>query len=541
MRRGIPSLFKGGTTHRSGLEEAVIKNLEACKQLTEITRTSLGPHGMNKMIVNHLDKIFVTTDTATIMKEMEIVHPAAKMIVMASEMQEKEIGDGSNFVVCLAGELLSQAQKLIRMGLHPSDIIAGYAIAGKKALQVLETLVVETVQNKQLAELATLKRVVKTAVAAKQYGYADFLAGLVANACIAVMPENKHNFNVDNIRVAKILGGSVTQSEVIPGMVVARGVEGSIRELKNAKVAIFTCSLAASETESKGTVQITSAAQLLNYTQAEEKDMDNMIKAIADSGVTIIVTGGSITDMAAHYIEKYGLMVLKTPSKFELRRIARMCRARSLVTLGPVSPQHQGHCAHIYVREIGGAQVTIFQQEKKNGSQVATVLLRASTHNVLNDIERAIDDGVNTVKAVGRDGRFLAGAGAVDIELARQLEAHGATFPGLEQYAVKAFGKALEVVPHTLADNAGFNALKLVSNMYAAHEAKEGKHLGLCIETGDIKDVVAAGILDLYSTKMMALKLATDAAITILRVDKIIQAKRAGGPNMQKKGHWDDD
>lgn len=540
MRRGIPSLFKGGTTHRSGLDEAVLKNLEACKQLTEITRTSLGPHGMNKMIVNHLDKIFVTTDTATIMQEMEIAHPAAKMIVMASEMQESEIGDGSNFVVCLSGHLLSQAEKLIKMGLHPSDIIAGYAIAGAKALQILETLVVKTVETKTMNDINVLKAAVKTAVSSKQLGYADFLSGLVANAALAVMPDNKFNFSVDNIRVAKIMGGSVQHSEVVRGMVLGRGTEGQITDLKDAKVAVFTCSLAAAETETKAAVRISTADQLLDYTLSEEKDMEAMIKAIHDSGVNCIVTGGSINDMAAHYLEKYKMMVIKVTSKFQLRRIAKMVRARALVTLGPVSPQYQGYCKHIYVREIGGGNVTVLEQDPESGSRVATILLRASTMNVLNDVERAIDDGVNTIKALGRDGRFVCGAGASDIELARQLTVHGATFPGLEQYAVKAFGKALEVVPHTLADNAGLNALNVISNMYAAHEGENPERLGLDINTGKVGDMLEAGVLDLYSAKHMAIKLATDVAITILRVDKIIQAKPAGGPSFKKQGHWDD-
>jgi len=542
MRRGIPSLFKGGVQHKSGLEEAVLKNLDACKQLTEITRTSLGPHGMNKLIVNHIDKIFVTTDTATIMQEMEIAHPAAKMICMASDMQEKEIGDGSNFVVCFAGELLGQAAKLVRMGLHPSDVIAGYALAGKKVLTILESLVCESIETKDMKTRAVLQRAVKTAIAAKQYDYADFLSGLVADACVSIMPENRFNFNVDNVRVAKIMGGSVSQSEVVSGMVMGRGTEGSIKDLSDVNVAVFTCSISASETESKGKVKITEAEQLLNYAEAEEKDMEAMIKSIAESGVNCIITGGSINDMAAHYIEKYGLMVIKTPSKFELRRLARLCRARPLVTLGPVSPQHQGFCKRIYVREIGGGHATIFQQDPKSGSQVATVLLRASTSNILNDLERAIDDGVNTIKALSRDGRFVPGAGAVDIEMARQLETYGGTLTGLTQYAVKAYGKALEVVPHTLADNAGLNALNIISKMYAAHESEGAEGMGLDISDGSIKDVTKEGILDLYSAKLMALKLATDVAITVLRVDKIISAKPAGGPGMKKqRGHWDDD
>jgi T-complex protein 1 subunit theta len=525
----------------SGLEEAVLKNLDACKQLTAITKTSLGPHGMNKLIVNHLDKIFVTTDTATIMQEMEIQHPAAKMISMASDMQEKEIGDGSNFVVCLSGELLVQAEKLLRMGLHPSDVIAGYQLAGKKALEIIEGLVEEEVTVAQMTDAEVAKRGIKTAISAKQYGHSDFLTDLVAQACMATMVDEKTNFIVDNVRVIKILGGGIPESEVVSGMVIGRGCEGKTTSANDTQVAMFTCSLAASETETKGVVTLSNAQQLLDYSEQEEKDMRDMINSIADSGVTTIITGGSVSDVAAHYLEKRKILVVRLASKFMLRRLSKMMGCRPLVSLGPVAPEHQGFCKRIYQKEVGGKQVTVFEQDKKT-SAVSTVILRASTHNRLNDVERAIDDGVNTFQCMTRDGRFVAGAGAVDMQLAKLLGEYGQTVTGLEQYAVKAFAKAFEVVPYILADNAGHNALDTVSALYAAHEGKDGQKMGLNVDTGAPFNAVEAGVLDLLSTKTMAIKLSTDVALTILRVDKIISAKRAGGPSGQKKGgHWDAD
>jgi T-complex protein 1 subunit theta len=542
MRRGIPSLFKGGTSFQSGIEEAVLKNLEACKQLTEITKTSLGPHGMNKLIINHLDRIFVTTDAATIMSEMEIIHPAAKMITMASDMQEKEIGDGSNFVVCFSGSLLAEAGKLLRMGLHPSDIIRGYIMAGRKALEIFETLVEQQMTHADCKDLAAVKRCVKTSISSKQYGFSDFLTGLVAQACMATLTENVRNFTVGNIRVVKILGGSITDSEVVPGMVVNRGVEGETQDVKNCNVAIFTCSIAPSETETKGVVTLTNAQQLLDYTESEEKDMENMIQAIVDSGVNAIITGGAVSDIAAHYLEKHKVLVMRIASKFELRRLSRLLGARALVTLGPVSPQYQGHCERIYLKAVGNRYVTVFQQDAKS-SPVATVLLRASTTNLLNDVERAIDDGVNTFQAMTRDGRFVAGAGACDIEVAKQMAAYADTVTGLEQYAVKAYGKAFEIVPHILAENAGLDPLAALSTLYTAHhdDKKNCQQFGLDINSGEAVNCVDAGVLDLLATKTSAIKLSTDACVTILRVDKIISAKRAGGPSGQKKGHWDDD
>jgi T-complex protein 1 subunit theta len=541
MRRGIPSLFKGGTTMDSGLEEAVMKNLQACKQLTAITKTSLGPHGMNKLIVNHLDKIFVTTDTATIMNEMEVAHPAANMIRMASSMQEREIGDGSNFVVCFAGSLLVEAEKLLRMGLHPSDVIRGFTIAGAKALELLDDLVEEKVENTQMTDLAFVTRGVKTSISSKQYGYSDFLTGLVAQACMATLTDNVRNFSVDHVRTIKILGGAIQDSEVVSGMVIGRGTEGKTKDQRECKVAMFTCSLAPVETETKGVVTLTSAQQLLDYSQQEEKDMEAIINSIADSGVTAIISGGAVSDVAAHYLEKRKILVIRLASKFMLRRLSKMLGCRPLVSLGPVAPEHQGYCQRIYVKEVGGKSITVFEQDKKS-SPISTVILRASTHNTLNDVERAIDDGCNTFQAMCRDGRFLAGAGAVEIQLAKLLTEHGQTVTGLEQYAVKGFAKAFEVVPYVLADNAGYNALDAVSSLYAAHEGENGQQFGLNVDTGEPINAVENGILDLHATKMMAIKLATDVAVTILRVDKIISAKRAGGPAGKKdQGHWDKD
>jgi len=247
MRRGVPNLFKGGTKTYSG-HEAVVRNIKACKQLSDLTRTSLGPNGMNKMIVNHLNKLSVTSDCATIMSEMEIEHPAAKMIVMAAEMQEHEVGDGSNFVVALCGELLSQAEDLILMGMHPTEILTGYLKAGKKAIEFLEDLEIYKVDAKEMFNTAKVAQCIATAIASKQFGYELFLSKLVAEACVAVMPKKPEFFSVDNVRVVKLQGGSIEQSELVRGMVIDRDTEGTIKKVKDAKVAIFQGSIAPPDT-----------------------------------------------------------------------------------------------------------------------------------------------------------------------------------------------------------------------------------------------------------------------------------------------------
>ena len=493
-------------------------------------------------MINHLDKIFVTSDTATLLSEMEIAHPAAKMVVMAAAMQESEIGDGSNFVIVLAGELLHQAEELLTMGLHPSEIIAGYSKAGKQALALIEKLFIESVPQEALQDLATLTRIVTSPIAAKQYGYESFLAPLVARACLTVMPRNPYNFLVDNVRVVKVLGGNLYQSEVVRGLVLPGDSLGSVSSVEQAKVAVFTCSIAAADTETKGTILIHNAKELMSYNDSEEREIERVIKSIADSGVRVVVTGSTVDDIAGHFLDKYKLMTIKTTSKFELRRICKATKARPLVALGPVRSEEIGYASHVYVREVGGSKVTVFKQEEGDASSIATILLRASTHNILNDVERAIDDGVNTVRALTRDNRLLAGAGAVDIELARQLHAFVAQAPGLEQYALSKFASALEVVPRALAENAGLEAMDVVSQLYAAHEKGDAK-VGVDVEGKGVDDMATkAGVLDLMQVKRQGMRLAVDAVLTVLRVDSIISAKQAGGPKMKPQGgNWDED
>jgi T-complex protein 1 subunit theta len=291
---GVSSLLKDGHKHFEGLDEAVAKNIDAVKQLAAITRSSLGPNGMNKLVINHLEKILVTSDTATIVKELEVVHPAAKMVVMAAKMQENDYGDGTCLAVSLAGELLLEAASLLRMGLHTSEIVTGYQKAYEKCIEVLETLEAYKVTN--LRDQKELEKAVKTSLASKQFGFEDLLANLVAEACLNVFPSAPRapSINVDNIRVCKIMGGNLYDSKVIKGMVIQRDTEGGVKSALKAKVAVFGCGIEVSSTEAKSTVLIKDAEELMNYNKGEEKRLEETIRAIADSGATVVVSGGSI-------------------------------------------------------------------------------------------------------------------------------------------------------------------------------------------------------------------------------------------------------
>ncbi|KAF1484057.1 T-complex protein 1 subunit theta, partial [Eudyptes chrysocome] len=539
--------------HYSGLEEAVYRNIQACKELAQTTRTAYGPNGMNKMVINHLEKLFVTNDAATILRELEVQHPAAKMLVMASHMQEQEVGDGTNFVLVFAGVLLELAEDLLRMGLSVSEamkwcseyllfaaqVIEGYEKACKKALEILPDLVCSSA--KDLRDVEEVASLLHTSVMSKQYGNEQFLAKLIAQACVSILPDSGH-FNVDNIRVCKIVGAGISASSVLHGMVFKKETEGDVTSVKDAKIAVYSCPFDGMITETKGTVLIKNAEELMNFSKGEENLMDLQVKAIAESGANVVVTGGKVADMALHYANKYNLMLVRLNSKWDLRRLCKTVGATALPRLTPPTLEEMGHCDSVYLSEVGDTQVVVFKHEKEDGA-ISTILIRGSTDNLMDDIERAVDDGVNTFKVLTRDKRLVPGGGATEIELAKQITSYGETCPGLDQYAIKKFAEAFEAIPRALAENSGVKANEVISKLYAVHQ-EGNKNVGFDIEaeTAAVKDMLEAGVLDTYLGKSWGIKLATNAAVTVLRVDQIIMAKPAGGPKPPSgKKDWDED
>jgi T-complex protein 1 subunit theta len=380
----------------------------------------------------------------------------------------------------------------------------------------------------------------KSVVSAKQFGYEDLLSPMISKACIQVLPRDPRHFNVDNVRVAKIIGGGVLDTQVIKGHVLARDTEGTIKHVKGAKVAIFSGGIDIAKTETKDTVLIKTADDLMNYNRSEEQAMEKIIKEISESGAKVVVAGSAIGEMALHFMERYKLMVVKVPSKFELRRICKAVGATPLVRLGKPTAEELGFCDVVTVEEIGSTKVTIFRQENEDQGQIATIVVRASTQNILDDIERCIDDGVNAFKALVQDNRFISGAGSAEIELSRRLQAYGDSTPGLVQYAIKKYAEAFEVVPRTLAENGGHKTIDAISNLYASH-GKGNVHDGLDVTDGTVRNAIEMGVLDSLATKATAIRLATEAVLTVLRVDQIIMAKPAGGPKPPQMGGRDED
>lgn len=525
---GLGGLLKDGYKEMSGLEMAILKNIEAVNDLGKMCRTSMGPNGMNKLVINHLEKIFVTSDAATIMGELEVIHPAAKMVVMAAKMQEYEFGDYTNFVVSFATELLNQAQSLLRVGVHPAEIITGYSKATEICVKELENLVCD--QVKDVRDEAELKRTLKAVVDSKKFGYGEFLGGIVSKAATLVIPSapKPAGIDMDNVRIAKLIGGNVDMTKVFKGMVVRRPPASVIQRVENAKIAVFGTSVEAAQTETKGTICLNNADELLNYNKSEEQLMEEQIRGIKESGADVIISGGSLSEMAQHFIDRYEMMVIKVTSKWELRRLCRTTGATALTRLGPVMPDEMGSCDLVETREIAGGRCVVFEQQKE-GSVVATIVLRSSTINQLDDLERAVADGVHTVRTYCKDPRLLPGGGACDIELASRIGAIGEQTKGLEQYAINKFAESLEVIPRMLAENAGFDPTVVISNLYAAHKRGEATG-GVDVKTGEVSNMLEKNIFDTFAAKQSAIRLACDVAITILRVDQIIIAKQAGGP-----------
>lgn len=534
-------LFKQGYLSITNEDGAISRNVQAVREISNIILTSMGPSGRNKIIVNKMGKIFVTNDAATMLNELEIVHPVVKILIMASKQQEFEMGDNTNLVIVLAGELLNIAEKLITLGLKVTEVIQGYTMASKFVNETLEKLVIDNVED--LLDPKELIKVIKPVISAKQNGYESIISKLVVESIQQVLnPKNPYTFNVDSIRVVKIMGASLNQSQVIKGMVFPREPEGNVKNITaKSKVVVFTSPIDISTTETKGTVLLHNAQEMLDFTKGEEAQLDQLVKEISDSGVRVVIAGSSIGDLALHFFNKYDILVLKVPSKFDIRRICQVCGATPLPRLGAPMPDEMGTIDVIETKEIGGDRVTIFRQDDAI-SRTSTIVLRGATQNNLDDIERAIDDGVNAIKGLIKDNRLLPGAGAVEIELVKLITQYGERTPGLMQLAIKNFAKAFEVIPRVLAETSGFDSSEMLSKLYASHSQEDNLKFGIDIDNEEVVDVSTIGIYDLFAAKKSAIELAVEATNTILSIDQIIMAKRAGGPQMpkqQRPGNWD--
>lgn len=540
---GVQSLLKDGGKSFSGVDEALLKNIEACKDLAKIIRSSFGPNGSNKLVINHLGRQFITADTATMLRELDMQHPCGRMLVQSCAQQEFEVGDGTNLTVMFAGSLLQEAEALLKEGLHAADVIKGYELCLEKTLELIKGYGCWELTD--VKDHAQVKKAVMTCVTAKQMDLAPQLTELITTAIVQVTRsladsnagvqkkgiEESKKFELDNVRTSKIPGGSLSKSFVVDGMVVPRNTMGITKEATKTKVAVYGGGIDHQQTEAKGTVLIRNAAELMNFSKGEESAMEEFIKGISDMGVGVIISGGSVNDIAQHFLDKYKILCVKIGSKFELKRMCSSLKAVNILRAGLPMEEELGYADSVKVEEIASNKITVFRSEE---SKIATIVLRGATLSTLEEWDRAVNDAVNVIRASIKAPTFCAGGAATEMRLAHDIQQFGATVPGLDQYAVMKYAEALEMVPKILADNAGYSRVDTLTALYKAQA--DGKHttgLDLSPETENIlQDSEKAGVLDHLETKEWALRHALESVLTILRVDHIIMAKQAG----QKQG-----
>ena len=476
-------------THRTVGREAQRTNIMAAKIVAETVRTTLGPKGMDKMIVDSLGDVTVTNDGVTILEEMQIEHPTAKMIVEVAKTQEKEVGDGTTTAVVLAGEFLKNAEKLLDMEVHPAVIARGYRMAADKALELLNEMA-EKVTPK---EESVLKQIAATAMTGKGAEYAKDTLSELAVKAVKMVAEDDGSVNMDNIKVEKRTGGSVEDSELIKGIVLDKEkVHQSMpRLVRGAKIALLDREIEIKKTEIDAKIEITSPDQLQAFLDQEEKMLRDMVEKIAASGANVLICQKGIDDVAQHFLAKKGIYAVRRVSDSDMKKIAKATGGSVVSNLKDLNKDDLGFAGAVEERKVGDDDFT-YIVECKNPKAV-TVLVRGGTEHITNEIERALTDAIGDISATLKDGKVVGGAGAPEVELALNLRKFSESLNGREQLAVQAFADAMEVIPRTLIENAGLDPIDMMTDLKAAHSKKQ-KWAGVDVFTGKIMDSLKKGV-----------------------------------------------
>ncbi|RLE44025.1 thermosome subunit [Candidatus Woesearchaeota archaeon] len=507
-------------TQRSTGRIAQRNNILAAKLVAETIRTTLGPKGMDKMIVDSLGDVTVTNDGATILDEMNIEHPTAKMIVEVAKTQEDEVGDGTTTAVVLAGELLKNAEPLLDQNVHPAVLARGYRLAAEKAQEILNSVA----ENIDKNDKELLKKIALTAMTGKGAEAAkEILAKLVVDAVTQVAEEDG-KVNKDNIKIEKKVGKGVEDTELVKGVVIEkeRAHPGMPRKVENAKIALIDCALEIKSTEIDAKIQITDPNQIQAFIQQEEKILNEMVEKIAKTGANVVFCQKGIDDVAQHFLAKKGIFAARRVKESDMKALAKATGARIITNLDDLTKDDLGTAGIVEEIKIGDEEM-IYVKECKNPKSV-TILVRGGTEHVVDEVKRAVEDAIGDVIAVLRTGKVVAGAGAPEIEVARQLRDFANTLSGREQLAVQAFAESIEIIPRTLAENAGLDPIDILAELKAAHE-KGNKWAGVDVFSGKVINAWETGIIEPLRIKTQALKSASEAAILILRIDDVI----AGG------------
>ncbi|WP_096394278.1 thermosome subunit alpha [Halorubrum trapanicum] len=505
-------------SQRTSGKDAQNMNITAGKAVAESVRTTLGPKGMDKMLVDSGGSVVVTNDGVTILKEMDIDHPAANMIVEVSETQEEEVGDGTTSAVVVAGELLDQAEELLDQDIHATTLAQGYRQAAEKAKEILDEEAIDVSAD----DRDTLVEIAETAMTGKgAENSKDLLAELVVDAVLAVQDDD--GIDTENVSVEKVVGSSIDQSELVEGVIVdkERVDENMPFAVEDADVALFDGAIEVKETEIDAEVNVTDPDQLQQFLDQEEEQLREMVDHLTDIGADVVFVGDGIDDMAQHYLAQEGILAVRRAKSGDLKRLARATGGRVVSNLDDIETDDLGFAGSVAQKDIGGDE-RIFVEDVEEAKSV-TLILRGGTEHVVDEVERAIDDSLGVVRTTLLDGQVLPGGGAPEAELALQLRDFADSVGGREQLAVEAFADALEVVPRTLAENAGLDPIDSLVDLRSRHDGGEFG-AGLDAYTGDVIDMEAEGVVEPLRVKTQAIESATEAAVMILRIDDVIAA-----------------
>lgn len=537
-------ILKEGTDRTRG-RTAQSNNIYAARLIAETVKTTLGPRGMDKMLVDSMGDVVITNDGATILKEIDVAHPAAKMVIEVAKTQDAECGDGTTTSVVLTGELLTKAGELLEQGIHPTTVTAGYNLAAKEAIKILEGMAIPIKKG----DKTTLLNIAKTSLASKNASSSsELLTGIVVDACTAVAETTGTGKNatttvdLDNIVVQKARGGSLEDTTLVSGIILdkERVHSGMPEKVDNAKIALVNAALEIKKTEVDAKIEITAPDQLGAFLAQEEATLKGMVDTVKKTGANVLICQKGIDDLAQHFLAKAGIYAIRRAKKSDMEKLAKATGATIVNALDDLAKANLGTAGTVYEKKIGDDTFTFVNDCKE--AKAVSILLRGGTEHVVDEAERALEDALSVVGVALEDGKMTPGGGAAATEIAMQLRSFAPTAGGREQMAVEAFADAIEVIPRTLAENAGLDEIDILLSLRRAH--KKGKTTaGVNVYTGKVEDMVANNVIEPLRVGTQELKAATEAATMILRIDDVIAAKAftppPGGDDMGGMGGMD--
>ncbi|MEM1809733.1 MAG: thermosome subunit beta [Thermofilaceae archaeon] len=522
---GVPVLvLKEGTSRRTG-REAMMLNFMVAKAIAETVKTTLGPRGMDKMLIDSLGDITITNDGATVLDEMDVQHPVAKLLVEIAKAQDDEVGDGTTTTVIVTGELIKEAEKLLEKNIHPTVIVAGYKKALEKASEVLRRIAVKVDINDD----ETLKKVAMTSMRGKAVAaFRDYLAEIAVKAVkqIAEKRDEKIVADIDHIQLIKKKGGSFLDTQLVYGVIIDKEVvhPDMPKRIEKARIALIDAPLEVEKTEIDAEIRINSPEQMKMFLDEEARLLRDMVEKIKAAGANVVICQKGIDDLAQYYLAKAGILAVRRVKKSDMEKLARATGGKIVTKIEELSPDVLGYAELVEERKVADEKM-VFVEGCPNPKAVS-ILVRGGLERAVDEAERNLVDALSVVSDVIEEPYILPGGGAPEAELAKELRIYASKVGGREQLAIEAFANALESIPRTLAENSGLDPIDILAELRAAHEKPDGWKYGVDVFEGKVADMWSLGVVEPLSVKLQAFKAATEAAIMILRIDDIIAASK---------------